>query len=289
MFLIGFTLFASYGFAANVAIGLHELGHAVGCWLAGGRVLGLYLAPQGYTLSYAARDFSVEYATSHGHLILVAGGPLLGAAFGVVFLLAARLFQRGAIGWIATHAVGTWCVGNNGAYLFLGSLFPFGDALTLAELGVPRWGLFLAGLPLVIIFLVLFASFLQGIGLRHEDSYFRWAVTVEAGLLMYLALVVAARLLWPPNGQRLVTATDALLMALSPVAILILATAAYLFRRVGHQHHDAATVPRWPKAGAVFMLGVLFIAVELLFFSDDIQGVISTQSIQGDEGGTLAP
>ena len=51
-------------------------------------------------------------------------------------------------------------MGNNGAYLFLGSLYPFDDAQDLVELGVPRLALFLAGAPLVVAFLYLFGSFL---------------------------------------------------------------------------------------------------------------------------------
>src|SRR4051794_4936963 len=192
--VVALTLFPSYGLATNVAIAPPELGHAPGCWSAGGKVLGLSLAPQGSAGSYAARDFSVEYATRHGHLLTVAGGPVLGAAFAVPFLLAALLCRRGSVGWIVTLAVGTWCVGNNGAYLFLGGLVPFGDALFLTELGVPRWALVVAGLPLVVAFLALFASLLRGIGLRRDDTYWRWVLTVEAGLLAYLAAVTAARL-----------------------------------------------------------------------------------------------
>src|SRR5262245_1769567 len=240
-FLIAFTLFASYCLGANVAIALHELGHALGCWIAGGKVLGLVLAPQGYSGSYAARDFSADFATSHGYFLLVAGGPVFGAAFGVVFVLAARLFKRGTVGWIVTHGTGTWCIGNNGAYLFLGSLYPFGDALFLTELGVPRWGLFLVGLPLVVAFLTLFASFLCGIGLGWEDSYRRWVLTVEAGLLGYLALILGLRLLRPTDGQLPATSDDLLGLACSPVALLLLASCTYPFRRAARWHESTTS------------------------------------------------
>src|SRR5262249_46904427 len=166
----------------------------------GGKMLGLVLSPQGYSGSYAARDLPAGFAVAHGYLLHLAGGLVFGAAFGVILVVAACFLKRGTVGWIVTHGTGTWCIGNNGAYLFLGSLYPFGDALFLTELGVPRWGLFLAGLPLVVVFLALFASFLRGIGLRREDSYRRWVLTVEAGLLAYLALIVGCRLLWPPDG-----------------------------------------------------------------------------------------
>jgi hypothetical protein len=270
LLVVAFTLFASYCLAANVAIALHEFGHALGCWLGGGRVVGLFLAPQGYSGSYAARDFSVEYATRYGRLLQVAGGPVFGAAFGVPFLLAARLFRPGTVGWIAIIAVATWCFGNNGAYLFLGGLVPFGDALDLIEHGVPRWALLVTGLPLVVAFLVLFASFLRGIGLRAKDSYGRWVLTIGAGLLAYLAMIAGARLLWPPDGQLPPTGDDLLGLAVSPLAVLILASGTYPFRRAGHGPATAAE-PRWATAGAVLALGVLFIAAEGLFFSNDFE------------------
>ncbi len=275
LFLIAFTLGASYCLGANLAVALHEFGHALGCWLAGGRVLGLVLAPQGYSGSYAARDFSADFATRHGYLLLVAGGPIFGAAFGVIFLLSARLFRRGTLGWVVTHGTGTWCIGNNGAYLFLGSLYPFGDALFLAELGVPRWALFLVGLPLVIAFLALFASFLGGIGLGRgrgrEDSYGRWVLTVEAGLLGYLALILGLRLVWPPGGQLPTTSGDLLAFACSPLALWLLATCTYPFRRAGGRDESWASEPRWTKAGLVLALGLLFMATEMLFFSYDYE------------------
>jgi hypothetical protein len=264
--LIAFTLFASYCLAANLALALHEFGHGLGIWLAGGKVLGFVLAPQGYSAPYAARDFSVEFATNYGRLIQVAGGPAFGTAFGAVLLLAARLFKRGTVGWVVTHGTGTWCTGNNGAYLFLGSLYPFGDALVLTELGVPRWALFLIGLPLVVAFLALFASFLRGIGLRREDAYRRWALTVQAGLLCYLAMIAGARFLWPTDGQLPPTANDLLGLAASPVVLLLLVTCTYPFRRAPPWHESWTTEPRWAKAGTVLALGLLLMATEFCSF-----------------------
>jgi multisubunit Na+/H+ antiporter MnhG subunit len=269
--LVAFTLFASYCFAANAAIALHELGHAVGIWLAGGRVLGLYLAPQGYAGSYAARDFSVPFTSDHGRLLQVAGGPAFGAACGVVLLLAARGLRRGGVGWIVIHGMGTWCIGNNGAYLILGSLHPFGDALFLTELGVPHWVLFLSGLPLVVVFLALFASFLRGIGLRREDSYGRWLLTVEAGLLGYLVLIFGWRVLRPTDGQLPATANDLVGLAYSPVVLWLLATCVYPFRNVVPAQDNPSTDPQWMKAGMLLALGLLFMAAEVVFFSYDYE------------------
>src|SRR5262245_12960697 len=91
--LIVFTLFASYCLGVNVAIALHEFGHALGCWIAGGKMLGLVLAPQGLSGSYAARDVRAGFALSHGYLIHIAGGLVFGALFGFLLILAARFFN----------------------------------------------------------------------------------------------------------------------------------------------------------------------------------------------------
>jgi hypothetical protein len=275
-FLIALTLFGGYGLAANAAIALHEFGHALGIWLAGGTVRGLYQAPQGYAGSYAARDFSAPFTTDHGRLLQVAGGPGFGAAFGVALVLAARLVKPGTVGWIATHGTGTWCLGNNGAYLALGSLVPFGDALFLTELGVPRWGLFLAGFPLVLAFVPLFAALLRGIGLRSEDSYRRWVLAVETGLLSYLAVIAGVRWVWPPGGELPPTGNDLLGFAVSPVAVWLLATCAYPFRSAGRG--APATEPRWGRAGVVLALGLVVMAIEVSFFSYDYEAATAARS-----------
>jgi hypothetical protein len=269
--LVALTLFASYCLGANAAIALHELGHAVGCWLAGGKMLGLVLGPQGLSGSYAARDLSAPFAVRHGYLMLVAGGVVFGAAFGALLLLAARFLRRGTVAWIAVYAAGTWSIGNNGFYLLLGSLHPFGDALFLTEEGVPRWALFLAGLPLVVAFFVLFASFLRGIGLRPEVPFRTWALVVEAGLLLYLAVIFSLRRLWPGEGKPPVSTEERVLLACSPLALLLLAACTYPLRRPLRRDEPPAVEPRWASFAAVLALGLLFMAVEVLFFSFDYE------------------
>jgi hypothetical protein len=277
--LIAFTLFASYCLGTNVAIALHEFGHALGCWIGGGKMLGLVLHPQGFSESYAARDIPAGFAVSHGYLMTVAGGPVFGAAFGVLLILAARFFRRGTVGWIVTYSTGTWAIGNNGMYLLLGSLLPFGDALFMTEEGVPRWVLFLAGLPLVIAFLVLFASFLRGIGLRREDSFLTWALTVEVGLLLYLALIVGLRLLWPGEGKYALERQEMLLLACSPLVLLLLAACTYPLRQALRPPEESPGIePRWMKAGVVLVLALLFLAVELSMFSYDFEAAALAQA-----------
>jgi hypothetical protein len=254
-FLVAFTLLASYCIGANAAIALHEFGHALGCWIAGGRMLELVLGPQGFSGSYAACDV----AAGRGFLIHIAGGAGFGALFGVLLLVAARHVQRGTVVWIVAYATGAWSIGNNGAYLLLGSLFPFDDALALTQEGIPRWVLFLTGLPLVVAFVPLFALFLHGIGLRREDSYWRWVLTIETALLSYLLATVGLRLLWTGGGHYL-------LLACSPVLLLLLASCAYAFLP---RNVPPALEPRWTRATVVFAIGLLFMATEVLFFSPD--------------------
>jgi hypothetical protein len=269
--LLAFTLLGSYCITANAAIALHELGHGLGMVAGGGKLLGFYLAPQGYSGSYAARDFSVPFETSYGLLLQRAGGPVFGAAFGLIPFVAGFLFKRGSVGWIVMYGTATWSIGNNGAYLFLGSLHPFDDALDMIELGVPRAVLFLAGLPLVIIFLMMFATFLGGIGLKWRDAFWRCVFVVEAGLLGYLGLVVGLRFLWPTHGQMAPTASDLLGLTCSPVAVFVIAACTYFLQRARDKSVISIEEPRWAKAGILFAIGLLFIAVEFLFFSYDYE------------------
>lgn len=265
--LIAVTLLGSYCLGANAAIALHELGHALGAWLAGGRVLGIFLAPQGYAGSYMALDLSVAYAIEHGRLLQVAGGVGFGALFAGVFLGACRFWARGSVTWIALHTIGTWCLGNNGAYLFLGGLVPFDDALFLTELGVPQWVLVLLGLPLLFGFFVSLASFLRGIGLEQEAPWSSWAMTVTAGLLAYLALIMLLRVLCPPEDVLPPMPNVALGLACSPLVALLLASCSYPFRAAFRGNDDAVGPPTWRRAGLVLILGLLLIGSEFLFFS----------------------
>ncbi len=235
---------------------------------AGGKMLAVAMNPQGYAGSYAAPDLDAGFAVRQGLLMHIAGGVVFGTAFGVLLLLAARLFTRGTIGWIATHASGTWSIGNNGMYLLIGSLYPFDDALVMTQEGVPRSILFVAGLALVLTFLALFTSFLEGIGLRREDSYWRWVLTVEAGLLLYLVMIAALRLLWPAEGQLPMAGKGLLLLACSPLVLLVLASCTYPLRRLFPRGDEPRTIePCWATSSGVFVLGLLFMAAEVSLFS----------------------
>jgi hypothetical protein len=92
---------------------------------------------------------------------------------------------------------------------------------------------------------------------------------VEAGLLSYLALIAGARWAWPPDGQLPPTANDLLGLAASPVAIWLLATCAYPFWST--DRCTPTTAPRRRTAGVVLALGLLFIAIEVSFFSHDYE------------------
>jgi hypothetical protein len=279
--LIAFTLFGSYCLGANVAIALHECGHALGCWIAGGKMIGLVLSPQGYSGSYAWRDNAAGFTVSHGYLIHIAGGIVFGAAFGGLLALAASLFRRGTLAWVVTYATGTWSIGNNGMYLLLGSLQPFDDALGLTEEGVPRWVFLVAGLPLVVGFLALFASFLRGIGLRREDSYRRWLLTVETGFLLYVGMIVGLRMVWPGGARLRMGGNEMLLLACGPLVLLLLASCTYPFRhRIRRSEESPAIEPRWAIASGVLALGLLFMAVEVLLFSYDFAAAALAQAAQ---------
>jgi len=261
--LMAVTLFGSYCLATNVAIALHELGHILGCWIGGGKPLGVVLGPQGVSGSYAARDLSFGFTRDYGYLAHLLGGFAFGILFGLLALALARLFQRGTAGWIACIMIGTMCVANNGGYLFFGGISPFDDVAGLIELGTPRWLLIVVGAMMLAAFLLLFARCLGGIGLRRDDPYWKWLATTELGVLFYLGFAVGLQMLWHPPVPVKIGAV----LAATPIALLVLASIAYQLRRT---IPNAPTVePSWWKADLISAWGVLFVIAEMLFFSYD--------------------
>jgi hypothetical protein len=133
--LIASTLALSW--PAMMAV--HELGHVLVAWATGGRVTRVVLGPW---------EFSRTDVAPNPRPLPVAWG---GVAWGSLLPLAVWAVVR-TIGpryaWLARFFAG-FCLVANGAYLAGGALYPVGDAADLARLGVARWQLAAAGLPLI--------------------------------------------------------------------------------------------------------------------------------------------
>jgi hypothetical protein len=114
---------------------VHELGHVAAAWLTGGRVSKVVLFP--LTISRTA------LAEDPRPLVVVWGGPIVGAALPLAVWLAARATRlRGA--FVLRFFAG-FCLVANGAYIGVGSFSRVGDAEVMLKHGAERWQLWLFG------------------------------------------------------------------------------------------------------------------------------------------------
>lgn len=116
---------------------VHEFGHVLHAWLAGGRVLHVRVPLWG---------FSYTELESNPHPLFVAwGGCLWGCAIPLFSTTAATLLRGPAMIRRVLHAFAGFCLVANGAYLAVGQADAVGDAGDLLRYGVPRSVLVLVG------------------------------------------------------------------------------------------------------------------------------------------------
>ena len=127
--LIFSTLYGSWLGMQDV----HELGHVTAAWLTGGRVTKVVLFP--LTIS------RTELAEDPRPLVVVWGGPILGAALPLAIWAAAYAFRMR--GEFVLRFFAGFCLIANGAYIGVGSFDRVGDAGTMLALGAERWHLWL--------------------------------------------------------------------------------------------------------------------------------------------------
>jgi hypothetical protein len=132
-----FVLIAStLAFACLAMQVVHELGHAAGAALSGGRVRAVVLHP--LRISYTR-------LAENPHPLLVAWmGPLVGIGLPLAALAAARRWQLP--GWYVAQFFAAFCLVANGAYVAFGSIGRIGDAGDLLRAGTPVWLLWMFGL-----------------------------------------------------------------------------------------------------------------------------------------------
>ena len=115
---------------------VHELGHVLGAWSTGGRVLRVVLHP--LTIS------RTDLAENPRPLIVVWAGPIGGVLMPVAFWgLATALRLRGV--FVLRFFAG-FCLIANGLYIGAGSFDRVGDAGDMLRHGSPIWLLWLFGL-----------------------------------------------------------------------------------------------------------------------------------------------
>jgi len=114
---------------------VHELGHVLGAWISGGRVVRVVLNP----LTISRTDVG-----NNPHPLIVAwAGPVWGIALPLVgWAIAKRLQFRGSF-YLRFFA--GFCFLANGLYIGLGSFEGIGDCGEMLRHGSSRWQLWLFG------------------------------------------------------------------------------------------------------------------------------------------------
>jgi hypothetical protein len=118
---------------------VHELGHAAGAWLTGGRVTKIVLHP----LEISRTDVRPNPQPA----IVVWAGPLVGVALPVLIWLVSWMTARKLnplVIKVAQFFAG-FCLIANGAYIAFGSFARIGDCGEMLRHGSPPWLLWLFG------------------------------------------------------------------------------------------------------------------------------------------------
>lgn len=106
---------------------VHELGHMIGAWISGGRVISISLPLLGFSQT-------IVHPNPH-ELFVVWCGPVFGAAIPSAILIGWRALRRSAAN-ILRFFTG-FCLIANGAYIGLGWIRRAGDAGDMMRLGTP--------------------------------------------------------------------------------------------------------------------------------------------------------
>ena len=115
---------------------VHELGHALGAVVSGGKIAAVVLHP--------ARISYTHLSENPSPLLVAWLGPLCGIALPLVAAAVTRYAKLP--GWYLVQFFAGFCLVANGSYLAFGSLCEIGDAGDLLRLGTPDALLWLFGL-----------------------------------------------------------------------------------------------------------------------------------------------
>lgn len=129
--LIGSTLLASWLGMQEV----HELGHVLGAWATGARVVRVVLTPTAISRT--------DVAENSRPLVVAWAGPGFGACAPLVLWLAARVARLP--GAFVLRFFAGFCLLANGLYIGLGSFGRVGDCGEMLRHGSAPWQLWLFG------------------------------------------------------------------------------------------------------------------------------------------------
>lgn len=164
---------------------VHELGHAIGAWCSGGKVVGMVLSP----LAISRTDVS----PNPHPLFVVWCGPLIGVALPALCATVAYYTQLPLTRWL--RAFTGFCLIANGLYLASGVIRPAGDTQDMVWLGTPEWLFGAVGVAMTLAgFLVWHAmGSVWGLRMSAAAQLRRWACASVIATAVVAAAMLAAQ------------------------------------------------------------------------------------------------
>jgi len=259
------VLVGGFYVGGTIAIGLHELGH-----LFGACVSNIFLRERITISGLVLHPFRDSHLIASGHqtFLFAAGGFLFGSLLALICLLPAHFWsQPGESFWIIAYFVASMGVGLNGVYLVKGSLNPYGDLFDLINLHIPISVLLLAGLFLLLLFLLLSTCLFQSLGFQREESLFSWLLWPELGILIYFslgygfcALTATSENVFP--SLRFWFEFFAFFGIISSLAVMV----AFQRTKTGLNFQSRNCEAGWRKVTIIFLVAAVLTIAEVVFF-----------------------
>ncbi|MCX5660159.1 MAG: M50 family metallopeptidase [Planctomycetota bacterium] len=265
--MVAFALLCTFALCANLETAIHEFGHALGCWIGGGRVTGFVLRP--FDFSYVPTAMGTRPPWSH--MLMSGGGILFGILFALPLLPLARRARPGSLGWLIPFATGTFALGKNGVLLLQSAATGHGDpeaVLVYADAGyhippaVMRVLFVLLSVPILVGFARLLLRLLRAFGPAPDQSRLSWLLTVEAGVMPYFLLMTAHSYFWGDREMLLKQMLPFYVPFMLLFALLVGGVALWTWRtRAANQADSALPESLVLNAMSVLILFVLAVAV----------------------------
>ena len=247
-------LFGSFAIGYNVAVALHELGHAVAMWVTGGQVERITLNP--FSTSYT------HYASKSIYPIFTSvAGLAFGTIFAVLLLVMAGLLRKQYL--VLLLLVTTIVAGiQNGLYAIVDSLVSGGgDATYLIELGVSQSVIIGIGVLLVGSSIVLAVLGLRFIVFQTNDSLSKRILLLEAGMLPYLIGLVVYQVIC--DTKKLGLYSTYAFIAAALILIIAILSRLPLGRRYNAHILDSIG---WGTTWMTVVVGIAIVVGELYWF-----------------------
>jgi hypothetical protein len=246
----------SFIFGHTTQRAIHELGHAIGTWITGGEVYGIFLHPFLPGHCYHSK-------TAYPGITTWAG-----AAFSVCFgvLLIIILWKRRAPLLAPLFAIGIFSLFGNGSYFIVGLLSKFGDPWYIVErLGMSAVWPILFGVASIGIGVIVCAAALGPVfGFDRQESIGKQVLFLNVSVQVFFLVTLVYRHVTAAGGRFRTT----LYMAGSFILILVVVIVSKLklADRVMDRGSRAAVIT-WPSPLSALGLGITIVIIELLMFA----------------------